>query len=74
MTDAMMTQRSEQLGVSFDEAIESFLQEQRPTLELRRRGQAEEVAAVIGFLCSDRASFVNGANYRVDGGSVAAIN
>ena len=73
MTDAMMRKRSEELHVSFDEAIETFLEEERPYMELGRRGEPEEVANVIVFLCSDRASFVNGANYRVDSGSVATI-
>ncbi|PPG67548.1 ketoacyl reductase [Rathayibacter rathayi] len=73
MTDAMMTRRADQRGTSLDEAIASFLDEERPYLELKRRGEAEEVAAVIAFLCSDRASFVNGSNYRVDSGSVATI-
>ncbi len=74
MTDEMMTKRAEKHGVSFDEAIASFLREERPHLVLDRRGKAEEVAAVIAFLCSEKASFVVGSNYRVDGGSVAAIN
>lgn len=73
MTDAMMEKRSEELKVSKDEAIQSFLDQKRPHLELKRRGQTEEVAAVIAFLCSDKASFVNGSNYRVDAGSVATI-
>ena len=73
MTDKMMEKRSEKLGVSFEEAIESFLDEERPHIELKRRGKVEEVAPVILFLCSDKASFVNGSNYRVDGGSVATI-
>ncbi|HEY1135274.1 MAG TPA: SDR family oxidoreductase [Nocardioides sp.] len=73
MTDAMMEKRSGELGVSFDEAVESFLDEERPFMELGRRGEPEEVANVVAFLCSDLASFVNGSNYRVDAGSVATI-
>jgi NAD(P)-dependent dehydrogenase (short-subunit alcohol dehydrogenase family) len=73
MTDSMMDKRAQELGVDRDEAISSFLDEERPYLDLKRRGEPDEVAAVIVFLCSDRASFVNGSNYRVDGGSVSTI-
>ncbi len=73
MTDAMMDKRAKEQGTSFDEAISSFLDEQRPYMELGRRGEPEEVANVVAFLCSDLASFVNGSNYRVDSGSVATI-
>ncbi|MEP0548602.1 MAG: SDR family oxidoreductase [Rhodothermales bacterium] len=74
MTDGMMEKRADERGVSFDEAVDSFLEEERPHLVLDRRGKPEEVAAVIAFLCSERASFVVGSNYRVDGGSVFAID
>ncbi len=37
---------------------------------LGRPGGADEVAAVIAFLCSDLASFVTGVNIPVDGGSL----
>lgn len=74
MTDGMMEKRASDNGVSFDEAVDSFLEEQRPYLVLGRRGRTEEVAPVIAMLCSECASFVTGANWRVDGGSVGSIN
>lgn len=74
MTDGMMKKRATEQGVSFEEAVASFLKEERPYLALKRRGRAEEVAAVIAFLCSERASFVLGSNYRVDGGAVVGMD
>ncbi|MEQ9123220.1 MAG: glucose 1-dehydrogenase [Alphaproteobacteria bacterium] len=38
----------------------------------RRMGTAREIAEMVCWLVSDRASFVTGANYNVDGGFVAA--
>ncbi len=73
MTDKMMRKRAEERGESFDAAIESFLAEERPGMVLKRRGRAEEVAAAVAFLCSERASFINGAGIRVDSGSVFTI-
>lgn len=73
MTNAMMDQRAKEQNVSREEAVQSFLKENRPFIELKRRGQPEEVAAVIAFLCSERASYVLGSNWRVDGGSVATV-
>jgi NAD(P)-dependent dehydrogenase (short-subunit alcohol dehydrogenase family) len=37
---------------------------------LGRMGQPEEIAAVVVFLASDHASFVNGATINVSGGSI----
>jgi len=70
MTDKMMEQLAEERGTSVDEAIEWFLENERPHIAVKRRGKPEEVAAVIAFLCSKLASYVNGSNYRVDGGAV----
>ena len=74
MTDGMMEKLSEELGVSKEEAVEHFLEKERPYLTLKRRGRADEVAAVVALLCSDRTTFTNGSAWRVDGGAVAAIN
>lgn len=37
----------------------------------RRMGQAPEIAEMVCWLCSNRASYVSGANYNVDGGYTA---
>ncbi|WP_300064370.1 SDR family NAD(P)-dependent oxidoreductase [uncultured Roseobacter sp.] len=74
MTDKMMQDRADERDETFEDAVESFLEVERPYLTLKRRGKPEEVAAVAAFLASNHASFVNGAAYRVDGGAVAAIN
>lgn len=73
MTDTMMDKKARADDVSREEAIGEFLDEERPFLEMKRRGKPEEVAAAIAFLCSEKASFVVGSNYRVDGGSVATL-
>ena len=73
MTDAMMEKRSKEMGVSFDRAIETFLDEKRPGIVAKRRGRAEEVAAAVAFLCSEQASFITGENLRVDGGAVMTM-
>jgi 3-oxoacyl-[acyl-carrier protein] reductase len=39
-----------------------------------RMGRPEDVADAVVFLASSRAGFINGANLRVDGGTVPTIN
>ena len=73
MTDAMMRKRADEQGTDVEGAIEGFLREERPTMTLKRRGLPEEVAAAVLFLVSGKASFVNGANLRVDSGSVNTV-
>ncbi len=57
MTKEVMTRRGEEI---------------LRTTAARRMGTAQEIAEMVCWLCSDRASYVTGANYNVDGGYVAA--
>jgi len=41
------------------------------TVPLKRVGRPEEIAQTIVFLASDRASFITGASYLVDGAKAA---
>lgn len=74
MTNGMMDKLAEEKGLTREEAVKDFLDSERPYLSLKRRGQPEEVAALVALLCSERASFTNGSAWRADGGAVAAIN
>jgi 3-oxoacyl-[acyl-carrier protein] reductase len=62
-------QSSARTGKSRDEVL-ADMAKGRP---LGRLAEPEEIAAVIAFLCSDRASYVTGAAWSVDGGTVPII-
>jgi 3-oxoacyl-[acyl-carrier protein] reductase len=52
---------------------EQVLEAEAAKSPLGRFGEPEEVAAVVAFLCSERASVVVGAAWSVDGGTVRTI-
>ena len=56
--------------LSFEEAERRFMKENRPTSLIARLIDPNEVGDVVAFLCSDRASAINGAPVRADGGLV----
>jgi NAD(P)-dependent dehydrogenase (short-subunit alcohol dehydrogenase family) len=62
-------QQARRSGKSRDEVLAS-VGAGRP---LGRLAEPDEIAAVIGFLCSDRASYVTGAAWSADGGTVPII-
>jgi 3-oxoacyl-[acyl-carrier protein] reductase len=52
---------------------EQALEEAGSKRPIGRLAQAEEIASAIVFLCSERASYVSGAAWSVDGGTVQVI-
>jgi NAD(P)-dependent dehydrogenase (short-subunit alcohol dehydrogenase family) len=60
-------------GVDAARAEAEFFRTVRPSSLLRRFATPEEVAAMVVYVCSPRASATNGAALRVDGGVVRSI-
>jgi NAD(P)-dependent dehydrogenase (short-subunit alcohol dehydrogenase family) len=60
-------------GMDAAQAEREFFATARPTSILQRFATPDEVAAMITFVCSERASATTGAALRVDGGVVRAI-
>ena len=66
--------RAENEGRSVEEIRDEFVRKERPNVVLNRLAKPEEIANVVVFLASEKASYVTGANYRVDGGSISTMN
>jgi NAD(P)-dependent dehydrogenase (short-subunit alcohol dehydrogenase family) len=61
------------LGKSVDEMRTAYFETTGVTSLLQRWATPEEIAAQIAFLCSERASAINGAAQRVDGGIIRSL-
>ncbi len=60
-------------GIPLDEMERRFFAEGRPTSILKRMIDPAEVAALVAYVCSARASATTGAALRVEGGVVSTI-
>lgn len=71
------TERVEQLarrnaelkGITAEEAAQGWVRE----IPMRRLGEPREFAAMVAFLCSERASYVTGQSVAVDGGWIRSV-
>lgn len=57
----------------YEQAEARFVSENRPTSLIARLIDPREIADFVAFVCSDRASAINGAALRVDGGIVRTV-
>ncbi|MGO8748621.1 MAG: SDR family oxidoreductase [Thermoguttaceae bacterium] len=65
-----------QLGLPSDDlpALEQFALKNMAPNPSARIGRPEDIAAAVTFLASSLAGYINGANLRVDGGTVPTVN
>ena len=68
-SEASSRSQAERAGISLEEAVDRFNQ----TIPLRRQGQPEELANLVVFLASERASYITGATIQVDGGLIKSL-
>ncbi len=66
---SVVKDRAEKEGKSYQEVLSSLT----ATIPLGRMGEPAELAALVAFLCSARASYLTGATIQVDGGLCKAI-
>ena len=53
---------------------EAYAEKHRATVPLGRIGRPDEIADVVAFLASERASYINGATVIVDGGMIRSLH
>ncbi|MCU1463980.1 MAG: hypothetical protein JWO37_4055 [Acidimicrobiales bacterium] len=65
---AMWERAAGEISAASGQSVEEVFAARSEDIPLGRYGRAEEIADVVLFLCSERASYVNGATIDVDGG------
>ena len=64
--DALSSKNPEQL--EFHQAVKEVIDSIANNIPAKRVGKAEELAALVAFLSSERASYITGQSIAVDGG------
>lgn len=67
--DELMNIRAKSAGTTPERVIETL----SASVPMKRFGKPEEFAALVAFLCSERASYITGTSIAVDGGMVRSL-
>jgi len=74
----ILTKRQQELSVSRaaskNMTLEEYLADNAKAIPAGRLGSPEEIGNVVAFLASEQASYINGVNLLVDGGSARGIH
>lgn len=70
--DALIERLAENMGVDFDNALETLMAS-LGGIPMGRPAMPEEVAELVSFLVSDRAAYLNGGEFVIDGGTIPTI-
>lgn len=71
--EKFLTEVAASRGIDSKQAEEEFFKNTRPSSLIQRFASSDEVAALVTFVCSDKAGAITGASLRVDGGCVRSI-
>lgn len=72
--DRNVEREAEQNGSSFDEAFTEIARAEAAKVPLGRVGEGEDIAGLVTFLASERADWVTGSCFHINGGKLAAIS
>jgi NAD(P)-dependent dehydrogenase (short-subunit alcohol dehydrogenase family) len=62
------------LDKNYPDSRDQMFEKLSKSQPIGRMGQADEVAGLIAYLCSDEAAFITGSNFPIDGGFVTLNN
>ena len=70
---AMWERAADEIAESSGSSAEEVIKKNVFSVPIGRYGTSEEVAALVDFLCSNAASYINGSAIKVDGGQAGHI-
>ncbi len=66
-------QLAEEATEGTDRSVQDYLDDLGEKNPIGRPGEPEEIGALVAFLCSEKASFVNGTTIQADGGQIGSL-